>query len=161
MAETIDVSKLSIQQLDQFQKQLANEVNMLQESLGRLKQVQGSFINSETSLEQLKGLEPRKPILVPLTGSLYVPGTLVNNSQVLVDVGTGYYVGKSVDDAKKYFEKKIEFLSKQLEQLQPILQQKNMMREDVVDVLQQKYAIQMQVQKAAAAGNAQAAVQAK
>jgi prefoldin alpha subunit len=150
MAETIDVSKLPIQQLDQLQKQLANEVNVLQESLGRLKQVQGSFMNSETSLEQLKSLEERKQILVPLTGSLYVPGTLVNNNQVLVDIGTGYYIGKSVDDAKKYFEKKIEFLSKQLEQLSPILQQKNMMRENVVDILQQKYAIQMQVQKAAA-----------
>jgi prefoldin alpha subunit len=152
MAEqTIDVSKLSIQQLDQLQKQLANEVNVLQDSLGRLKQVQGSFMNSEASLDQLKSLEAKKSILVPLTGSLYVPGTLVNNNQVMVDIGTGYYVSKSVDDAKKYFEKKIEFLSKQLEQLQPIMQQKNMMREDVVDILQQRYAVQMQVQKAAAA----------
>lgn len=35
-----------------------------------------------------------KPILVPLTNSLYVPGKLTNAENVLVDVGTGYYVKK-------------------------------------------------------------------
>ena len=35
-----------------------------------------------------------KSILVPLTSSLYVPGTLKNAGKVLVDVGTGYYIEK-------------------------------------------------------------------
>jgi len=35
-----------------------------------------------------------KQILVPLTQSLYVPGTLADNKHVIVDVGTGYYVEK-------------------------------------------------------------------
>ena len=35
-----------------------------------------------------------KPILVPLTTSLYVPGTLADNENVIVDVGTGFYVEK-------------------------------------------------------------------
>ena len=35
-----------------------------------------------------------KPILVPLTTSLYVPGTLADTSNVIVDVGTGFYVEK-------------------------------------------------------------------
>jgi prefoldin alpha subunit len=35
-----------------------------------------------------------KPILVPLTNSLYVAGTLSDASHVLVDVGTGFYVEK-------------------------------------------------------------------
>jgi prefoldin alpha subunit len=35
-----------------------------------------------------------KPILVPLTNSLYVPGKLTDAENVLVDVGTGYYVKK-------------------------------------------------------------------
>jgi hypothetical protein len=35
-----------------------------------------------------------KPILVPLTNSLYVSGTLSNASHVLVDIGTGFYVEK-------------------------------------------------------------------
>lgn len=35
-----------------------------------------------------------KPILVPLTTSLYVPGTLADTKNVIVDVGTGFYIEK-------------------------------------------------------------------
>ena len=35
-----------------------------------------------------------KTILVPLTNSLYVPGKLADVENVIVDVGTGYYVKK-------------------------------------------------------------------
>jgi prefoldin alpha subunit len=151
-AEAINISKLSLQQLDQLKQQLTQEVNVLQDSLSRLKMVQQSFVSSETSLEQLKSLEPNKEMLVPLTGSLYVPGKLVSGNRVLVDIGTGYYVQKPVDDAKKYFEKKIAFLTKQMEQLQPILQQKIVIREEVMEVFQQKLQIQLAVQKAQAQG---------
>lgn len=33
-----------------------------------------------------------KKMLVPLTASLYVPGTLDDADKVLVDVGTGYFI---------------------------------------------------------------------
>lgn len=48
-------------------------------------------------------------MLVPLTGSLYVPGTLASVSDLLVDVGTGYYISKSVEGAKEFLEKKVRF----------------------------------------------------
>lgn len=35
-----------------------------------------------------------KTILVPLTNSLYVPGKLSDPDNVIVDVGTGYFVKK-------------------------------------------------------------------
>ena len=149
--EQINLSKLSIQQLDQLKTQLNQELNVLQESLSRLKMVQQSFVSSEQSLEQLKSVEKNKEILVPLTGSLYVPGKLIAQERVLVDIGTGYYVHKSLEDARKYFEKKILFLTKQMEQLQPILQQKAMIRDDVMDVMQYKLQLQLAVQKQAGA----------
>ena len=31
-------------------------------------------------------------MLVPLTGSLYVNGTVASEGKVLIDIGTGYYV---------------------------------------------------------------------
>ncbi len=155
--EQINLSKLSIQQLDQLKNQLNQELNVLQESLSRLKMVQQSFVSSEQSLEQLKSVEKNKEILVPLTGSLYVPGQLIAHEKVLVDIGTGYYVHKPLDDAKKYFEKKISFLTKQMEQLQPILQQKAMIRDDVMEVMQYKVQLQLAVQKQTNAAPATAA----
>ena len=37
-------------------------------------------------------------MLVPLTASLYVPGTLDDADKVLVDVGTGYFIEVSLVD---------------------------------------------------------------
>ncbi|CAF0943627.1 unnamed protein product [Brachionus calyciflorus] len=148
--EGIYLNKLSLQQLEQIKNQLTQEINVLQESMHRLKMVQQSFVTSDQSLDQMKNVEDNKQLLVPLTGSLYVPGKLISNNKVLVDIGTGYYVQKPVDDAKKYFEKKIQYLAKQMDQIQPILQQKAIMREEVMEVFTQKYQMQLQVQKAAA-----------
>ena len=110
-------------------------------------------MSSETSLDQLKDIEKNKEIFVPLTGSLYVAGRLIAQEKVLVDIGTGYYVNKSIDDARDYFEKKIQFISKQMEQLQPVIKQKAMIRDDVMEVLQYKLQLQMAVQKQAASAS--------
>lgn len=33
-----------------------------------------------------------QPLLLPLTSSLYVAGTLASTDSVLIDIGTGYYM---------------------------------------------------------------------
>lgn len=87
----VNLATLSVQQLDQFKGQCIQEIQLLQQSLSNLKMVQQSFISSEQSIEQLKPIEKNKEMLVPLTGSLYVPGKLISNDRVLVDIGTGWY----------------------------------------------------------------------
>ena len=72
--------------------------------------------------------------------------------RAMVDIGTGYYVQKSVEDARTYFEKKIKFMGRQVEGLTPILQQKVQIRDDVMEVMQYKAQMQQQVARAAAAG---------
>lgn len=42
-----------------------------------------------------------------MTQSMYVPGTLAASDRVLVDVGTGYYVEKSVPEAESFFQRKV------------------------------------------------------
>ena len=49
-------------------------------------------------------------VLVPLTGSMYVPGVIKETEKVLVDVGTGYYVEKDVKAANDYFSRKVSVL---------------------------------------------------
>lgn len=147
--DVLDLTKLSVSQLDSFKQQLTQEINVLQDSLSRLKMVQQSFVTTENTLETLKGYEDNETMLVPLTSSLYVPGKLVSSKRVTIDVGTGYYVTKSVDDAKKHFEKKVQFLTKQLEKLQPILQQKALIRDEVIEMLQYKVQMMAAQQKPA------------
>lgn len=63
--------------------------------------------------------------MVPLTTSLYVPGTLSDTQNVLVDIGTGYYVEKSAAEAEAFYAGKVETLSKNLADLEKILGQKS------------------------------------
>ena len=52
-----------------------------------------------------------REIMVPMTSSLYVPGVMEDNSNVLVEVGAGYFVEKNTTDATAYCERKIKGLS--------------------------------------------------
>ena len=57
-------------------------------------------------MSQMKEREGHE-VLVPLTGSMYVPGVIKQTEKVLVDVGTGYYVEKDIPAARDYFNRKV------------------------------------------------------
>ncbi|XP_072420859.1 prefoldin subunit 5 [Chiloscyllium punctatum] len=69
---------------------------------------------------------------------MYVPGKLDDVQHVLVDVGTGYYVEKDVSEARDFFTRKVEFLTKQIEKVQPALQEKYTMKQAVTEMLNQR-----------------------
>lgn len=93
-----------------------------------------------------------KPLLVPLTSSLYVPGKLASTSHVLVDVGTGFYVEKSTEDARKFYEAKIEELGKNIKDLENVVNGKANNLRVVEEILRQKMLTQQQQGGQAAAG---------
>lgn len=64
---------------------------MLQDSLQTLKMLRNKFAASKESLDQIKPDWKDKEILVPLTGSMYVPGIVKDVDSFVIDVGTGYY----------------------------------------------------------------------
>ncbi|KAJ1675197.1 subunit of tubulin prefoldin, partial [Spiromyces aspiralis] len=90
----VNLDSFSLQQLSQIREQLEQEISQLTSGFTQLKQAQASFRDCKMSLDALKPENKDKPILVPLTESLYVPGTLDDIKSVLVDVGTGYYIEK-------------------------------------------------------------------
>lgn len=95
---------------------------------------------------------PDKPLLVPLTSSLYVPGKLADPERVVVDVGTGFYVEKTTDDAQKFYEVKIEELGKNIKDLESIVNGKANNLRVVEEVLRQKMLTGQQQGGQAAAG---------
>ena len=40
---------------------------------------------------------PNSEILVPITGSLYIPGKQINTDKLMIDYGTGYFVERNYD----------------------------------------------------------------
>lgn len=102
-------------------------------------------------------LETDKTILVPLTNSLYIPGKLCDLENVIVDVGTGYYVQKvsaiiqctpqashmfpcsqSRPQALKHYQSKVDYIRTNLEALQETIQKKQDNMNYLINVMQMK-----------------------
>lgn len=81
-----------------------------------------------------------------MTSSLYVPGKLASTSHVLVDVGTGFYVEKSTEDAIKFYNGKIEELTSNIKQLENVVNGKADNLRMIEEVLRQKMLVQQQDQ---------------
>jgi len=92
-----------------------------------------------------------KDILIPLTGSLYVPGKMTNNQTVLVDIGTGYYVQKNIKQAQEYAERKIKMITENAEKVSQAVAIKRKNLETVIlfmqEQMQQQYEAQQLQQK--------------
>ncbi|CAH1775955.1 unnamed protein product, partial [Owenia fusiformis] len=147
--QQVDITTLPVPQLNQLNQQLEQEVEFFQNSLSQLKMAQAKFIDSQECLDTVKPENEGKDILVPLTSSMYVTGQLRDTSSVMIDVGTGYYVEKDVAKAKLYFKKKIEYLTKQMEKIQPALQDKYRTKQAVMEVLQMRVQAQIAAQQQA------------
>lgn len=49
-------------------------------------------------------------VFIPLTQSVYVPGKIDDIDNVLVGVGTGYFVQKDIQGASEFFDRKVCFV---------------------------------------------------
>ncbi|RMZ23088.1 hypothetical protein D0859_12873 [Hortaea werneckii] len=169
--QQIDLGALSAQQLSQVKKQLDEEVQHLTNSYQNLRTAQQKFRDCITSVkngvaESVKGMPQQsfahdidfdviadRTLLVPLTSSLYVPGQLADTENVLVDVGTGFYVEKSTDDAQKFYNAKIEELGKNIKELENIVNGKANNLRVIEEVLRQKVLANQQQGGQASAGS--------
>ena len=52
--------------------------------------------------------------MVPLTSSLYVPGTLDEDKKVLLEVGAGYFIEKDLNGAQDYCTRKSKVIEDSL-----------------------------------------------
>ncbi|KAF8264239.1 Prefoldin [Lactarius quietus] len=136
--QQINVADLELPQLGEVKKQLEEELSHLTNSFAQLKQAQAKFLSCIESAKEVRPENKDKTVLVPLTGSLYVPGKLRDVENVIVDVGTGYYVQKTRAQAVKHYEQKIEFIKRNLDTLQDTIQKKQDNMNYLVNVIQSK-----------------------
>jgi len=140
----INLMTLSPQELMQLKQQVEEGLEFFQNAIISFKEVQ---LKMQESGNCIKSLSPdRKELLVPVTSSMYVKGEVEDTEHVLIDIGTGYFVEKDLDQAKDYFKRKVEFLTAQIEKVQAVLREKSTIRQAIVEILESK----LQAQAAAA-----------
>lgn len=144
--QQIDLTNLNIPQLSTLKQQLDQDLNLFQESLASLKVAQSKFQNSGETLEKINPEIEGNTILVPLTGSMYVPGKLHDTDNLIIDVGTRYYVEKDSKAAKDYFQRKVKFVTEQMEKIQYLGLEKSKIRDTIVELLEIKLAQQQGLQ---------------
>lgn len=98
----------------------------------------GKYGASKEALEQFQSNWDDKTCLIPLTGSMYVPGKIKDINNVIVDIGTGYYVEEDRESAKDYFKRKVDFVSEQMEKIEILGYEKSQIRDAICEVMQIK-----------------------
>ncbi|OQR94039.1 prefoldin subunit [Achlya hypogyna] len=138
MSNEVSLMDLSLEQLNNLKTQFEQELQQLTASFSGLREAQSRFADSKGALQALQPENLGKKVLVPLTSSMFVPGKLANVKSVLVDVGTGYFVEKNVEEAKGFMDRKVDFLQKSTESLKEVMEGKRTNLEAVIQVMQLK-----------------------
>ncbi|QRV95501.1 Prefoldin subunit [Ceratobasidium sp. AG-Ba] len=140
--QQINVADLDLPQLNDVKKQLDEELTHLTNSFSQLKAAQAKFKGCLENLDEIKPETASKTLLVPLTNSLYVPGKLSDTNNVIIDVGTGYYVSKpsyqTRAEAKQHYQQKVDFVNTNLTTLQNTIETKQQNMNYLLQVMQMK-----------------------
>lgn len=123
-----------------LRKQTENDVQSLGSNLSQLKSAQQRFADSAAALSAIPATAAGRDMLVPLTSSLYVPGRLGSLDDVLVDIGTGFYVSTDVKSAADMMSRKAQLVASNSSDLARILSVKRDNLAIIENVMQMKAA---------------------
>lgn len=149
--EVININDLPAPYLNKLNEQMEEEIKFLSESIQQLKYLQGQFQKAKDTLKAYIPENENKEILVPFSSTLYVPGKMKKVTTVRIDVGTGYFIDvvclwrlyhqfwsdsfKTIDQAKSYYDRRSEYIEKQIEKVRPSLNEKTEMKKKVAEIL--------------------------
>ncbi|MEW5311620.1 MAG: hypothetical protein WDW38_003319 [Sanguina aurantia] len=150
-AEGVSISSLDPQRLNGLRESLSADIQRLADYSTTLNRANNTFQSSVLAVETLAKSEEGQSILLPLTASLYVSGAVASNSKVMVDIGTGYYVEMSTDDAAGYCKRRMEKLQESLASVSASIREK----QGHISQVNQVLAVKMQSFQAAQAAAAQ------
>ncbi|KAG1177489.1 hypothetical protein G6F70_000431 [Rhizopus microsporus] len=131
--QQVNITDLDLPSLQQVKTQLEEELNHLTQSYSKLKTVQGRFADCADSVNSLKTEKSE--------------GKLSDVNKVIVDVGTGYFVEKSVSDATTFYKDKVDFVKNNLGTLEKTITDKQSTLRAIVNVMQEKIQEQAQQKK--------------
>jgi len=136
--EAINLMALSLEQLNQLKASIEEELQGLQGAIQQLQVSRNKLQTSKESLGRLDSTPEGTPMLVPMTSSLYVPGETTTLETVIVDVGTGYFIEKSIPEAKLFLERKMALIEQQAQNVQSAAQFKRNNLNQTVEVMNRK-----------------------
>lgn len=144
--QVIDLDRLSPQDIQELHRTMLIEIDAVTQNQQQLRVAHTKYQQSLNSVRQLVPTKEKTvETLVPLTSSMYMLGEVRQVEKVMVDVGTGYFVEKSLEDGIKFFESKLALVEDQLDKLDQIVAAK---RNDLAKVRASMSMMQKRMQAA-------------
>ncbi|PVU96845.1 hypothetical protein BB561_000943 [Smittium simulii] len=150
--QQIRIEDLSLPQLSSLRDQFNSDIAKLTQLYSQLRNAISTFSECNNCVEAIASKSLNK-VLVPLTNSLYVRGELVQPDNLIVDVGTGYYLEKNCSQAQKFYSNKIEYLSQNADKLAKTIEEKQTNLQVLADILATKAAALQKSQPASEASS--------
>jgi prefoldin alpha subunit len=120
----VPLEKLSIEQLNYVGRQIEQEISNYSSSYSSLRIAYNKFLDNKEYINDLKTYQD-KEILVPMTSSLYVPGKCADVKKVTVEIGANFYVETTIEKAEKFCDRKLEFIKKNMDNIDELIKNKN------------------------------------
>lgn len=134
----LNLNNLSMDQLQQLKQSVDQDIESLLRAFEGLQGARNRFVESKNYLESFKSYPVGQQMLVPMTQSLYVEGMVEDNSEVLVDVGTGYYIKQSVPRAQSFFSQRAAQMDEMLANVSVSVQNKQKEQNKILDIMMEK-----------------------
>lgn len=90
----------------------------LQQRINTLSSLLSELQAASSTIEEVEKVGEGAEVLIPIGGASYLKARLAHGGRVVVGLGAGVAVDKSLEDAKKYLEKRMEELSQALSTVQ-------------------------------------------
>jgi prefoldin alpha subunit len=110
---TIHLDTLSLDQLHQMKQEQEGRLQALTQRYAALRAAAARLHASQTAITELSPTSSSydgKPVMIPLTESVYVPGTIKEPNNLLVDIGTGFYVEKTSQQTTEFLSRKLKLV---------------------------------------------------
>jgi prefoldin alpha subunit len=118
----INLDAMSLDQLDQLKQQEEGRLQVLTTRYSQLRAAAARLNAAQMAVSELSPALEGKEVMVALTGTLYVPGKILEPNKLLVDLGTGFYVEKTPKDTKAFLERKTKLVDANSENITTVVQ---------------------------------------
>ena len=120
-SQEINLDTMSLEQLNSIKQQQQNRLEQLSTQYNALKDAKDRLSLAKESLSLIPTNEivggGGQEIMIPLTESLYAPGKIVDPDKILVELGAGFFVEKTTEDAVKVLDRKFKMVDKNSENI--------------------------------------------
>ena len=145
--QKIKLDQFQLEDLVQLKQRLTQDLQTFLGSYNGLKALEQKFEYGKALIEQISTkAKVGDEVMLPLTNSLFVPGTLKNTDLFLIELGTGYFAEYDAKGAQGFCSRKAAFTKDTSEQAQNEMENKRKFIEEVnIEISKKAQARQEQI----------------